>query len=298
MSETIDSYPADDAGRGRGFRAAVRRLNPGRYIRRHHFRVTLSLLIASFILVLLWSTIVVPINAGHEGVYWSRFLGGTRNTRLTEGTRLKFPWDSITVYDIRMQADREVTNVLTEDGMTVAIDFVAHYRPLAGSLPLLHRTLGPAYAGNVVIPIVVSAVREILGNYSADEIYTRDKSQLLSEVDALVSRRVESYPVDFQAVLLLKIELPPLMAAGIVEKLLQEQKFLAYSHILNATEAERQRKEIEARGIRTFEDVSGISMLRWRGLDVTSELAKSPNAKIVIMGTGADGLPLILNTDR
>lgn len=298
MSDPIDAYPAAEPRRGQRFRAAMRRLNPNRFVRRHHFRVTLTLLIASFLLVLLWSTIVVPINAGHEGVYWSRFLGGTREKRLTEGTRLKFPWDSITIYDIRMQADREVTNVLTEDGMTVAIDFVAHYRPFMGRLPELHRTLGPAYASNVVIPIVVSAVREILGNYSADEIYTRDKSQLLSEVDALVSRRVEAYPVDFQAVLLQQIELPQVMSQGIVEKLLQEQKFLAYSHILNATEAERQRKEIEARGIRTFEEVSGISMLRWRGLDVTAELAKSPNAKIVIMGTGADGLPLILNADR
>lgn len=298
MTDPIDAYPADDAGRGRRFRAAFRRLNLNRFIHRHHFRVTLTLLIASFFLVLLWSTIVIPINAGHEGVYWSRFLGGTREKRLTEGTRLKFPWDAITIYDLRMQANREVTNVLTEDGMTIVIDFVAHYRPVSGSLPVLHRTLGPAYATNVVLPIVVSSVREVLGNYSADEIYTRDEKDLLSEVDTLVAQRVEAYPVDFQAVLFQRIELPPAMAQGIVDKLLQEQKFLAYTHILNATDAERQRKEIEARGIRTFEEVSGISMLRWRGLDVTAELAKSPNAKIVIMGTGADGLPLILNADR
>lgn len=292
------THPAADTGKSQTFRAALRRLNPRPYMQRHLFRVTLGLLIASFFVVLLWSTMVVPVQAGHEGVYFSRFWGGTRERRLPEGTRLKLPWDTISIYDTRMQADRESTKVLTEDGMTLSIEFVVQYRALATSLPLLHRILGPEYERTVVVPIVVSAVREILGNYSADEIYTRDKSALLAEVDAMVSQRVEAFPIDFQAVLLQRIDLPEVMAQGIVEKLLQEQKYLAYAHILRATEAERQRKEIEARGIQSFEAISGISMLTWRGLDVTSELAKSPNAKIVIMGTGANGLPLILNADK
>ena len=292
------AHPAEATGKGQKFRAAVRRLNPRRYMQRHLFRVTLGLLIASFFVVLLWSSIVVPVPAGHEGVYWSRFLSGTRERRLPEGTRLKLPWDTISIYNTRVQADRESTKVLTEDGMTLSIEFVVHYQPFAGQLPWLHRTLGPDYARSVVVPIVVSAVREILGNYAADEIYTRDKSALLAEIDTMVGRRVELYPIDFHAVLLQRIELPEVMAAGIVEKLLQEQKYLAYAHILKATEAERQRKEIEAQGIQRFESISGISMLRWRGLDVTAELAKSPNAKIVIMGTGPGGLPLILNADK
>lgn len=292
------AHPADAAGKGQRFRAALRRLDPRRYMRQHLFRVTLGLLIASFFVVLLWSTVVVTVPAGHEGVYFSRFLGGTRERRLPEGTRLKLPWDTISIYDTRMQADRESTKVLTEDGMTLSIEFVVQYRPLAHRLPLLHRMLGPEYERTVVVPIVVSAVREILGNYAADEIYTRDKSALLAQVDAMVAQRVESFPIDFQAVLLQRIDLPEVMAQGIVEKLLQEQKYLAYSHILRASEAERQRKEIEARGIQSFEAISGISMLTWRGLDVTAEFAKSPNAKIVIMGTGANGLPLILNADK
>jgi soluble P-type ATPase len=38
-------------------------------------------------------------------------------------------------------------------------------------------------------------------------------------------------------------------------------------------------------------------MLKWRGIQATTELAKSPNSKIIIMGTGQNNLPLLLNAD-
>jgi regulator of protease activity HflC (stomatin/prohibitin superfamily) len=285
-------------GKGGRLRSILRRLDPRPFIRRNHFRITLTFLLTSFFLILLWNTIAVPIYAGYEGVYWSRFFGGTRERRLMEGTRFKLPWDEITPYDVRILSAYETTPVLTTDGMTIMVEYVAQYRAEASQLPSLHRHLGPEYAKKLVLPVVISSLRQILGNYSADQIYSRDELSLLGEIDTRIRERIESYPIHFEAVLLLRAELPKAMAEGIVDKLLQEQKVLAYEFRLKAEEQERQRKEIEANGIRTFETVSGISMLKWRGLDVTADLARSPNAKIIIMGTGPNGLPLILNADR
>jgi regulator of protease activity HflC (stomatin/prohibitin superfamily) len=59
----------------------------------------------------------------------------------------------------------------------------------------------------------------------------------------------------------------------------------------------QQRKIIEAEGIRQFEELSKIPILKWKGLEVTSEFAKSNNSKIIIMGNGKNGLPLLLNSD-
>jgi regulator of protease activity HflC (stomatin/prohibitin superfamily) len=42
----------------------------------------------------------------------------------------------------------------------------------------------------------------------------------------------------------------------------------------------------------------GISdqLLRWKGIEATEKIAQSPNAKVIVIGAGKDGLPLILDT--
>jgi len=50
--------------------------------------------------------------------------------------------------------------------------------------------------------------------------------------------------------------------------------------------------------VRDFQQIvaQGIStqLLEWKGIEATELLAKSPNAKIVVIGSGKNGLPLIL----
>ena len=298
MIDPDETYPPDGTARRPGWWTRLRRLRLEPFVQKHHFRITLSFLIASFFFVLSWDTIVVPVHAGHEAVYWSRFFGGTRNRRLSEGTHLKFPWDEITSYDTRILSVTQTTTMLTTDGMEISVEWAGQFRADVKRLPLLHRNIGPDYAKKVVIPTIVSSLRSILGNYRADQIYARDEQSLLGEMDTRIRQRIESYPVHFDSILLMRLDLPKPMAEGIVGKLLQEQNVLAYAFRLRAEEYERQRKEIEAKGIAAFERTSGISMLKWRGLDVTAELAKSPNSKIIVVGTGPNGLPLILSADK
>jgi prohibitin 2 len=86
---------------------------------------------------------------------------------------------------------------------------------------------------------------------------------------------------------------------AIERKLEEEQAMLRYDFTVGKEEKEKERKRIEAEGIRQFQEIvtGGISdrYLTWKGIDATLEVAKSPNSKIVIIG-GKEGLPLILNT--
>jgi regulator of protease activity HflC (stomatin/prohibitin superfamily) len=70
--------------------------------------------------------------------------------------------------------------------------------------------------------------------------------------------------------------------------------------VLTKEKQESDRKRIETQGIADFQMIvaKGISdqLLPWKGIEATEKLANSPNAKIVIIGAGKDGLPLILNT--
>jgi regulator of protease activity HflC (stomatin/prohibitin superfamily) len=272
---------------------------PARWVRRHHFRLTLSLLILAFLLVALWREVVVSNYSGEQSVYWSRFFGGTSDRILGEGIHFKFPWDEIIVYNTRVMETHAQTVMLTRDGMEITVDWSARYRVEPTKLPLLHRTLGPNYAQKVIIPEVISSLRQVLGNYTADQIYARDERGLITEIDKRVKSNVQAtHPLILERMVLLRLDLPDDMSKGIVDKLLFEQTLLAYRFRLGAEEEERKRKLIEAQGIREFENITGVSILKWRGIDATQDLAKSPNAKIIIMGTGQGQLPVLLNADQ
>jgi len=67
---------------------------------------------------------------------------------------------------------------------------------------------------------------------------------------------------------------------------------------LNRERQEAERKRIEAQGISDFQRIvaTGISneLLRWKGIEATEKIAQSSNTKVVVIGSGKDGLPLIL----
>jgi regulator of protease activity HflC (stomatin/prohibitin superfamily) len=292
-----DHQPADLAPRMSRWRSYARR--PAQWLDRHRFQITLSLLIAAFMLAALWREVVVSNYSGEQSVYWSRFFGGTSDRILGEGVHFKFPWDEIIVYNVRVMEVHGKTGMLTRDGMEINVEWSARYRVEPLKLPALHREVGPMYAEKVIVPEVISSLRQVLGNYTAEQIYARDEAGLIKELDSRVGEHVsEHHPLILERLVLTRLDLPTSMAKGIVDKLLFEQTLLAYRFRLGAEEEERKRKLIEAQGIREFEQITGVSILKWRGIDATQELAKSPNAKIIIMGTGQNNLPVLLNADQ
>lgn len=273
-------------------------MNPTPVLRARQTRLVLFLLVVAFMVVLLWDTIIVSLHAGEQGVYWSRFFGGTSDEILGEGTHLKFPWDDIFIYNMRVTELHDQTVLLTKDGMDISVRWSVRYHPRSGGLPLLHRTVGPLYAEKIIVPEVTSTLREVLGNYNAEEIYVSDEKDLLSNLKERLRFHLADYPIAPDAILITELELPQQLSDGIVKKLLYEQKLLSYRFRLQEAEQERERKQVEAEGIKAFEQISGISILKWQGLNATVDLAKSPNTKIIIMGTDSKQLPLLLNTDK
>lgn len=267
-------------------------------LRKFRTGMVLSILTGLFLVVMFWQSILVFNHAGQQGVYWSRFMGGTSDRLLGEGAHLKFPWDEIYIYDIRLAAIHETIMLLSKDGMEMDITWSVRFRPKIDALPALHQQIGPDYAGKVIVPGVVSSMRQVLGNYTAEQIYASDEHALLAEMETLIEKHFSEYPVFIKNLLIVRLQLPKEMEDGIVRKLLHKQDMLAYDYRLKVAHLERQRLTIEADALAKFEKISKISILKWRGIQATVELAQSPNSKIVVIGTNSQSLPLLLNTDK
>jgi regulator of protease activity HflC (stomatin/prohibitin superfamily) len=115
--------------------------------------------------------------------------------------------------------------------------------------------------------------------------------------DQLVTQ-LGSRGITIQNVLLRDIQLPATLKAAIEAKQQAEQESLAMNFRLQKETQEAQRKRIEAAGVRDFQQIvaQGItpSLLEWKGIEATENLAKSSNTKVVVIGNNKNGLPLIL----
>jgi regulator of protease activity HflC (stomatin/prohibitin superfamily) len=131
-----------------------------------------------------------------------------------------------------------------------------------------------------------------------EEINTSKREQINDEITALLEAKLAENFIQLNDVLIRNIKLPKTLEDAIERKLQQEQESLEYEFRLEKEAKEADRKRIEAQGIKDFQEIvsEGISneLLRWKGIEATSDLAKSPNSKVIVIGSGEDGLPIIL----
>lgn len=262
---------------------------------------------AIFLLYML-PDILFSVQPGQAAVVWHRFWGGTDiDDTYGEGTHLMFPWDKVFIYDVRLQQLTQDLNVLSTDGLEVIVSTTTRYRAIPEHLGLLHTNVGPDYADKVLVPEVGAHVRNVVGRYDPEQLYTTRREVIQDEILTLLRQenQLTMYSgtplrelIYIEDVLVRAIKLPEKVEDAIEHKLALRHEMLEYDYRLQREEKEAQRKRIEAEGIRMFQDIvtEGISdrYLKWKGIDATLELAKSPNAKTVIIGSGQDGLPLIL----
>jgi len=278
------------------------------WIDRHFIATAATLLFAIFFLLFFFKSIFITIPAGHGGALWLRFFGGTMlDFHYGEGTKMIFPWDRIYVYDLRLQQRTKTFQILTKEGLQIEVDGTMMFRVNPEAVGLITKYAGPDFADKLVMPSVGAIVRLEGGKFTLEEIYATKRTevergvlaQFKLTVDVLIggieAQRPEIIVDDFW---FSQIILPKSLQDSIEGKLMQRQLAEQYVYILQREEQEAKRKAIEAQGIRAFQDTvsGGISenYLRWKGIDATLKLADSPNAKIVVIGSGKEGLPLIL----
>jgi regulator of protease activity HflC (stomatin/prohibitin superfamily) len=292
------------------------------------------LLVLFLAVTVLWRYVVITVPSGHVGVLWKRFntfdlycwCFAGRGTMLNpqqlrgEGLHLVWPWDHLFIYNLRLQSTAQTYNAISRDGVNVAIQMNIRYQLLHNAVAVLHKFIGPQYFESVVSPEIGSQTRQVIAQYTAQEVYTsreaiqekvRDSArkglgfnlnklvqpEAMEQPDPRNYNEALQYSIQIIDTLVLSIELPPAIVAAINRQTEQFYLIQEYRYRVEREAQESRRKQIEANGIAAFQQTvsQGISdsYLRWRGIEATLALSQSPNSKIVVIG-GKDGLPIIL----
>jgi len=242
----------------------------------------------------------VTIPSGHAGVIYKKFSGGVdvNEAPYGQGFHLLAPWNDMHVYVTRQTEKTETMTVLSSNLLEIQLDITTFYQPVLGKLGYLEVERGSAYASVVVIPIMRSVVREVVAQFLPEEINTTKRDLLKNKIIEQSSIKLAENYVQLNDILIRNINLPDKLKASIEKKLQQEQEALEYEFKIDKEKLEADRKRIEAQGIQDFQKIITQSindkLLRWNGIEATLKLAESNNAKVVVVGSGKDGLPLIL----
>jgi regulator of protease activity HflC (stomatin/prohibitin superfamily) len=304
-------------------------------ILRHLPGLSVVLMVMLLAATVLYPYVIITVPSGQVGVLWKRFNGIDtycwcwvgRGTILNpkelrdEGLHIVWPWDKLFLYDLRLHSNTQTFNAISKDGVSVAAQISIRFQLLHNSVGVLHKFIGPGYLESVVSPEIGSQAREVISQYTAQEVYTsRDEIQEKIRVNAqkslganlnkLVQPDAMEQPdprhyndflqhsIQVLDTLVLGIELPPAIVGAINRQTEQYYQIQEFKFRVEREAQESKRKQIEANGIAAFQRTvsQGISdsYLRWRGIEATLALAQSTNTKIVIIGNSKDGLPIIL----
>ncbi len=255
-----------------------------------------------FLMLVFWRSIFVTVRPGQIGVMFDLLFGGTQIADVYgEGLVTKFPWNQFYVYEARMQPINVEMVAYSREGMAVTVRATLLFKPKRESVPKLHQQIGPFYRDLVVLPLVTGSIREMVALYRSHEMYTVGYDKMQAEVEKALRVHPLNELIEFSDFIITEISLPQAITAAIERKLAQEQSMYAYNFMVETQKKEAERLRIEAEGLRGFYEVVGASLtpqlLTWRGIEATVDVARSPNAKVVIMGNGKGQLPLILGGD-
>jgi len=283
---------------------------------RFRYGFTFTVLVMLFLLIVLWNRIVYMVPAGHEAVIWHSiqfpWINGYHSDLADEGVELIWPWDKFYLYDLRLMTHTETYPVVSQEGLHFEIDMTFRWKVVQDNLIELNQSVGSEYLTNMLIPEIGSVLREIVANYPAESVYTVARNTVQEEIyneitgDSLpnhLGSRTSQDPdvtILLQDTLMTSIRLPLSLKEAIERKLSEAELVAQYAFRVERERLESERKQIEAEGIRNFQETVAPaitpSYLQWRGIEATLELAKSPNSKVVVIGNSANGLPLILDT--
>ncbi len=250
-------------------------------------------------LLLTGGNMFYTVNPGEKAVIFKRFGGGLDKDKvIPQGFHVMAPWNKVYIYNVKIQEDYEAMEVLSKNGLSIKLDLSFRFTPQTSELGYLHDLIGEDYLESIIRPEIRSVTREVIGEYLPEELYSTRREEVEDKVFEITAKSLAEKYILLDAILIRDVTLPPTLQTAIEKKLRQEQEALEYEFRLLREQKEAERKRIEAEGIAEFQKIVTKTitpqLLKWKGVEATQELSKSPNSKVIVIGNGDGDLPIIL----
>jgi len=263
-------------------------------------KIGIPIIFTLIVLIILISKSAITIGSGEAGVLYRTFDNGvvTDELPLNEGFHLVAPWNKVFIYEVRQQEVFEKMDVLSSNGLDIKLDASAWFQPDYENLGKLHQEKGEMYKERILLPAIRSAARSVVGRYTPEQLYSSKRDSIQIEIFDETKKIVGDQYIQLNEVLIRDVTLPVTIKDAIERKLKQEQESLEYEFRLITADKEAQKQIIEAQGKAEANKILSASLtdkiLQDKGIEATMKLAESPNSKVIVIGSGKDGLPIIL----
>jgi prohibitin 1 len=252
------------------------------------------ILFALFSLSLTQCTVV---RQGQVGV--KRTLGKFNPKPYSEGLRVYNPFLSTFIKVSTQTENLEVAlNLPSKEGLNIAAEVSILYHVNGRYAPKLLTDIGRGYERNVILPVFRSAAADVSARYFARDMHTGERALIEKAIKELMMQHLDGRGIEIEAVLMKSIQMPRNLARAIEEKLEADQLAQRMEFVLQQSRQEAERRRIEAIGIRDAQSIisEGLNpfVLQFKSIEAFLELAKSPNAKVII--TDGD-LPWMYNLE-
>ena len=257
-------------------------------------------IVLAVLAIILFSKATVTINSGQAGVLYKTFGGGvvTDEPPLGEGFQIVAPWNKVFIYEVRQQEIYEKMQVLSSNGLEIQLEASAWFQPQADKIGSLHQEKGENYISRVIQPTIRSAARSVVGRYTPEQLYSSKRDVIQTEIFVETKKILDKQYIQLNEILVRDVTLPSTIKTAIERKLKQEQESLEYEFRLVTAKKEAEKQIIEAQGKADANRILSESLtekiLQDKGIEATIELSKSPNSKVVVIGSGKSGMPIIL----
>ncbi len=269
-------------------------------MRNQALRTSMNLAAGISVVALLgaFSQTITVVPAGHVGVV--DFFGNVSETTLKAGINIINPLAKVQKFSIQTKELKEVMQVLSREGLTIGLEISSLYRLNPDSAASVYKKIGSEYEEVVLVPQFRSVSRSVTANFQASALYSTERERLGVAIMEELSKIVEPRGIIIESTPLRNVALPSQLTDAIEQKQRADQESQRMEFVLTKERQEADRKRVEAQGVADFQKIVATTiseqLLRWKGIEATMKIAESPNSKVVIIGSGKDGLPVILDT--
>ena len=256
------------------------------------------------ILVSLFFMSWTDVNPGEEGFIYRPYTGGIDQSNVyTVGTVFIAPWNEMITYNILQQSRNYSSKVMEKNGMEIGIDVTINYNPMQNNTAKLHLKHGKAFESSFIDAKVRGVIKDVIGRYTYEEIYSTKREALETEMDTIFQSEFPANFISYNFCEIADVNLPENVKVAITEKetqkqrnqkakeLEEEQQYLANAEIMKA-EGEKKAAILRAQGraeeIRLVQQQltrspNYIELVKWKGY---ADGKGSPYGQVNVFGAG------------